>query len=142
MKAMKVYVATVCLICCMSPLLLCSKWGFEKLVFRKVLKTGIRYDRKFIVQARHAEATGVHMSMDMLKGHNLYPRGDNIRYFHYHGTINKREEVCKTFVDPRNKTDVQRFQNQYHRLDETMAAMVEPVKKFELEKVGVLPTIV
>lgn len=52
---------------------LCSRWGFEKLVFRKLLPRGRHYDRKYVVQARHAEAAGIHMSMNMRKGSNAYP---------------------------------------------------------------------
>jgi hypothetical protein len=119
----------------------CRKWGFEKLVYRKVLKRGIRYDRKYIVQAQHAEATGVHMSMNMLKGKNLYPKGDQIRYYHYHGTINKRSEVCTTFIDPQNKTDVQQVRGNNHRIEETMAGIVNDVKAFELQTIGKQPFI-
>ncbi|KAG0632275.1 hypothetical protein M758_1G316700 [Ceratodon purpureus] len=119
-----------------------SRWGFEKLVYRKVLKRGIRYDRKYVVQARHAEAAGIHMSMNMRKGQNLYPKGDRIRYYHYHGTINKRDEVCNIFVDSGNKTAVQRHEKHYHRLEETMAKLGKEVKLFELNTVGPQPVIV
>lgn len=119
-----------------------SSWGFEKLVYRKVLKPGLRYDRKYAVQARHAEAAGIHMSMNMLKGQNLYPKGDKIRYYHYHGTINKRGEVCKKFVDAGNKTALQTHDNHYHRLEETIAKMAKDVKLYELNTVGTQPFIV
>ncbi|CAK9883304.1 unnamed protein product [Sphagnum jensenii] len=118
------------------------KWIFEKLVYRKVLKRGIRYDRKYAVQARHVEATGVHMSMNMLKGKNLYVKGDQIRYYHYHGTLDKRSEVCEHFVDPRNKTEVVTVQHENHRIDETMFEIVAPTKQYEIETIGNLPTII
>lgn len=119
-----------------------SRWGFEKLVYRKVLEKGKRYDRKYVVQARHAEAAGIHMSMNMKKGINLYPKGDRIRYYHYHGTINKRDEVCSFYVDSGNKTAVQQHDNSTHTLDETMAKLVKDVKLFELQTVGTQPFIV
>jgi hypothetical protein len=118
-----------------------SRWGFEKLVYRKVLKRGIRYDRKYVVQARHAEAAGIHMSMNMRKGQNLYPKGSRIRYYHYHGTINNRDEVCNIFVDARNKTAVQSHEGHYHRLEETMAKLAKDVKLYELNTVGPQPFI-
>ena len=119
-----------------------SRWGFEKLVYRKTLKRGIRYDRKYVVQARHAEGAGIHMSMNMRKGKNLYPKGDRIRYYHYHGTINKREEVCNVFVDSKNKTYAQSHEGNYYRLDETMAKLAKDVKLYELNTVGPQPFIV
>ncbi len=133
----------ICMYWCVMSLVFWSrKWIFEKLVYRKVLKRGIRYDRKYAVQARHVEATGVHMSMNMLKGKNLYVKGDQIRYYHYHGTLDKRSEVCKHFVDPRNKTEVVTVQHENHRIDETMFEIVAPTKQFELETIGNLPTII
>lgn len=122
--------------------MVCSRWGFEKLVYRKVLKRGVRYDRKYVVQARHAEATGIHMSMDMRKGQNLYPKGDKLRYYHYHGSINKRDEVCNVFVDSGNKTSVQRHEGHNYRLEETMAKLAKDVKQYELNTVGPQPFIV
>lgn len=122
--------------------MLCSRWGFEKLVFKKLLPRGRHYDRKYVVQARHAEAAGIHMSMNMLEGHNSYPKGDKIRYYHYHGTINKRDEVCSAFVDSSNKTAVQHRDGSYHMLDETMAKLANDVKAFELDTVGQQPFIV
>ncbi|KAG0592476.1 hypothetical protein M758_1G248900 [Ceratodon purpureus] len=117
------------------------EWAFEKLVYRKVLKRGVRYDRKYVVQARHATATGVHMSMNMRKGKNLYPKGDRLRYYHYHGAINQRKELCSVFVRPQNKTDVQRHRSQNHRLDETLAMTADLVKDYERQTVGALPFI-
>jgi len=119
-----------------------SRWGFEKLVYRKVLEKHKHYDRKYVVQARHAEAAGIHMSMNMRRGQNLYPEGDRIRYYHYHGTINKRDEVCDVFVDSRNKTTVQQREGSYHKLDETMAKLATDVKLYELNTVGTQPFIV
>lgn len=117
------------------------QWAFEKLVYRKVLRRGIRYDRKYVVQARHATATGVHMSMNMRKGKNLYPKGATIRYYHYHGAINQREELCTVLAPPENKTDVQQVRSQNHRIDETLALTAERVKDYERRTVGTLPFI-
>lgn len=105
------------------------------------MKRGIRYDRKYVVQARHATATGVHMSMNMRKGKNLYPKGDKLRYYHYHGAINQRKELCSVLVRPENKTDVQRHRSQNHRLDETLAMTADLVKAYERQTVGALPFI-
>lgn len=119
-----------------------SRWGFEKLVYRKVVDKRKRIDRKYVVQARHAEAAGIHMSMNMRKGMNIYPKGDRIRYYHYHGTINKREEVCDVFVDSVNKTAVQTRAGSHHKLDETLAKLAKGVKLYELNTIGVQPFIV
>jgi hypothetical protein len=120
---------------------LARKWTMEKLVYRRVLKRGVRYDRKYVVQARHAAATGVHMSMNMKKGKNIYPNGNKIRYYHYHDTINRRHELCNTFVSPTNKTNVQRHRRHYHRLDETVASTTDLVKAYERQTIGTLPFI-
>lgn len=101
----------------------------------------MRYDRKYVLQARYATATGVHMSMNMRKGKNYYPKGDKFRYYHYHGTINQRQELCRGLVPPENKTAVQRLGNLNHRIDETMAMAANLVKAYELETVGALPFI-
>lgn len=110
-------------------------------MYRKVLRRGVRYDRKFVVQARHAAATGVHMSMDMKKGKNVYPRGDKIRYYHYHNTINQRQELCRAFVPPANKTEPRRHRRGYHRIDETLSSTTDLVKAYELRTIGILPFI-
>ncbi|KAG0580728.1 hypothetical protein KC19_4G194600 [Ceratodon purpureus] len=117
------------------------KWTFEKLVYKRVLKRGIRYDRKYVVQARHAWAAGVHMSMNMKKGKNWYPKGDKLRYYHYHDTINRRQELCNTFVAPANKTQVQSHRRHYHRLDDTLSKTTDLVKAYELQTIGTLPFI-
>jgi hypothetical protein len=87
-------------------------------VYRKVLRRGIRYD-----------------------GKNLYPKGDRIRYYHYHGAINQREELCTVLAPPENKTDVQRVRSQNHRIDETVALTADRVKDYERRTVGTLPFI-
>lgn len=122
--------------------LLRRKWAIEKLMYRKVLRSGVRYDRKYAVQARYAAATGVHMSMNMRKGKNMYPKGYKIRYYHYHDTINKREELCQAFVSPQNKTSLQRHQRQNYRLDETLAMTTQLIKDYERRTIGSLPFIV
>lgn len=116
------------------------KWGFEKLVYRKVLKRGVHYDRKYAVQARHAEAAGIHMSMNMHRGKHVALKRDQIRYYHYHGSINKRNDVCSIFVDPRNATAV--LSKYESRLDKTMANIAKDVKSYELHTIGTQPFIV
>lgn len=81
------------------------------------------------------------MSMNMRKGKNHYPKGDKLRYYHYHGTINQRKEVCSELVRPENKTAVQRLRNQSHRLDDTLTTTADLVKAYELRTVGALPFI-
>lgn len=115
------------------------KWGFEKLVYRKVKKQGVHYDRKYAVQARHAEAAGIHMSMNMRKGKHATLKRDQIRYYHYHGSINKRDDVCSIFVDPKNKTAV--LDTYGSRLDKSMAKIANDVKLYELNTIGTQPFI-
>lgn len=119
----------------------CRKWAFEKLVYRKTSRRGVRSDRKYVVQARHAAATGVHMSMNMRTGKNLYPKGTQLRYYHYHGTINQRQELCSELIRPENKTGVQRVRGHNHRLDDTLVPIADLVKAYELRTVGALPFI-
>jgi hypothetical protein len=125
----------------------CREWGFEKLVFQKVLKRGVRYDRKYAIQARHAGATGIHMSTNMRRGKRATPKSNEIRYYHYHGTIDRRDHVCyhyhgtikrrdgvcSSYVDPRNQTALL---SHGVRLDETMAKMAKDVKSYEVQTIG------
>lgn len=110
------------------------KWGIEKLIYRKVLKQGIHYDRKYAVQARHADAAGIHMSMNMRKGQHLTLKRDQIRYYHYHGSINRRGDVCSIHVDPKNETAV--LDTYGARLDRTMAKIADDVTLYELNTIG------
>ncbi|KAG0581531.1 hypothetical protein KC19_4G259000 [Ceratodon purpureus] len=112
------------------------KWGFEKLIYQKPFIRGVHHDRKYALQARHAAATGIHMSINMRKGRHTSPRG--IRYYHYHGTINKRDDVCSIYVDPRNQTALR---SHGVRLDKTMANMAKDVKSYERKIIGKLPFI-
>uniref|UniRef100_A0A7I4DGA3 Glycosyltransferase family 92 protein n=1 Tax=Physcomitrium patens TaxID=3218 RepID=A0A7I4DGA3_PHYPA len=67
-----------------------ERWLTERLIYRRVLKHGIHYDRKYAVQARHAEATGIHMSMNLRRGKTRVLQDERLRYYHYHGTITNR----------------------------------------------------
>ncbi|KAK3189098.1 hypothetical protein Dsin_028659 [Dipteronia sinensis] len=104
------------------------RWGFEKLVYKDV-KRGIRRDRKYAIQPRNVFATGVHMSM------NLQGRSNHktmMRYFHYHGTIAKRTEPCRNYVNWTRDN----FENKPYVLDTTLRNTALAVKKFEYSMIG------
>ncbi|GLJ39209.1 hypothetical protein SUGI_0799880 [Cryptomeria japonica] len=109
------------------------EWVFEKLVFRDVAK-GIRRDRKYAVQARNVEATGVHMSENFhgKKKHTM----DMIRYYHYHNTLSNRKELCRIFVKPSMKGNVTWIEGTPYVYDGRLKALAPSIKQFEIEQIG------
>lgn len=63
---------------------------------------------------------------------------ERLRYYHYHGTITNRGNLCNKFVDSKNKTAVKSVQL---RLDETMMKMAKDVKSYELKMIGKQPFV-
>ncbi|KAG6692283.1 hypothetical protein I3843_10G103000 [Carya illinoinensis] len=106
------------------------RWGFEKLVYRDVVK-GIRRDRKYAVQPRNVYATGVHMSQN-LAGKTTHKTEGRIKYFHYHGTIAVRREPCRNLI---NSTEIV-FEKTPYVMDTTMRDAAGSVKNFELKMIG------
>ncbi|XP_077221022.1 galactan beta-1,4-galactosyltransferase GALS3-like [Tasmannia lanceolata] len=106
------------------------KWGFEKLVYRDS-KTGIRRDRKYVIQPRDVFATGVHMSQNVA-GKTTHNTENRIKYFHYHGTVSDRREPCREFVNSSELT----FEKLPYVLDQTLRATAQSVKLFELKTIG------
>ncbi|XP_047955401.1 galactan beta-1,4-galactosyltransferase GALS3-like [Salvia hispanica] len=106
------------------------KWGFEKLVYKDVMR-GKRRDRKYAVQPRNVFATGVHMTQNMIgkTTHNTY---DRIGYFHYHGTIAQRQEPCARFLNESQIT----VDGVPYVMDTTLREVAGAVKRFELETIG------
>lgn len=85
-------------------------------------------------------ATGIHRS-GYLIGSNATTYADPLNYYHYHNTINKREEVCEQFIDsnsvyvnPRNRTDKFAY-------DDGLAVLADHIKEFELDVIGPQPFI-
>jgi len=114
---------------------MCRKWGFEKLVFRNVRKRE-HNDCKYAIQARKALATGIHRSGHLI-GANTTVYADPLKYYHYHNTINRREELCQEFVHPKNKSKV--YINPWNGdpfvYDNGMAILGDQIKKFEQDSV-------
>lgn len=106
------------------------KWGFEKLVYRDVLR-GIRRDRKYAVQPRNLLSAGVHLSEDFV-GKTTHKTEGRIKYFHYHGTIAERREPCRMLV---NQTNVVLDKIPYVK-DTTMRDVAGAIKMFELKMIG------
>lgn len=79
------------------------------------------------------------MSTNMRRGlKRATPKSNEIRYYHYHGTIDRRDGVCSSYVDPRNQTALL---SHGVRLDETMAKMAKDVKSYEVQTIGTQPFI-
>ncbi|CAK9189493.1 unnamed protein product [Sphagnum troendelagicum] len=117
------------------PVSLPRKWGFEKLVFRNVRKRE-HNDCKYAIQARKALATGIHRSGHLI-GANTTVYADPLKYYHYHNTINRREELCQEFIHPKNKNKV--YTNPWNGdpfvYDNGMAILGDEIKKFEQDSV-------
>lgn len=101
----------------------------------KSIKVRESHDCKYAIQGRKAMATGIHRS-GYLIGSNATSYADPLNYYHYHNTINKRDEVCEEFLDknmihvnPRNHSD--RF-----AYDDGMAVLADRIKAFELDAIG------
>ncbi|KAG6392210.1 hypothetical protein SASPL_146421 [Salvia splendens] len=106
------------------------KWGFEKLVYKDVMR-GKRRDRKYAVQPRNVFATGVHMTQNMV-GKTMHNTYDRIGYFHYHGTIAQRQEPCSRFLNVSQIT----VDGVPYVMDTTLREVAGAVKRFELETIG------
>uniref|UniRef100_A0A0D6QZS6 Glycosyltransferase family 92 protein n=1 Tax=Araucaria cunninghamii TaxID=56994 RepID=A0A0D6QZS6_ARACU len=109
-------------------------WGLEKLIFRDV-KKGIRRDRKYAIQARNAYATGVHMSENII-GKSQHQTVGKIRYYHYHGTISRRDEPCKEFVKSSMRRNITWLDGTPYILDSKLRHIAGSIKKFELQQIG------
>ncbi|KAH9623840.1 hypothetical protein KSS87_002413 [Heliosperma pusillum] len=107
-----------------------KQWGFEKLVYKNVKKVG-RRDRKYAIQPRNVFATGVHISQNY-QGNYLMRTGQLMKYYHYHGTIAQRRELCRRFD---NGTYVVADGIPYVQ-DTNMTSIAPLVKSFELETIG------
>lgn len=93
--------------------------------------TGIRRDRKYVVQPRNVFATGVHMSQNMV-GKTTHKTEGRIMYYHYHGTISERREPCRQLI---NTTQL-KVDGIPYVLDTTMRDAAGAVKRFELRMIG------
>ncbi|KAH7288422.1 hypothetical protein KP509_31G026200 [Ceratopteris richardii] len=113
-------------------------WAFEKLVFLNV-KRGIRWDRKYAIQARNVLATGVHLSENLI-GKTLHTKESAIKYYHYHNTITRRDEdLCKEVVNSSSTRLTTYSDKDPFRLDFGMQYFAQEVKKFELHQIGPQP---
>ncbi|KAL5577939.1 hypothetical protein UlMin_019640 [Ulmus minor] len=106
------------------------KWGFEKLVYRDVMRP-IRLNRKYAVQPRNVYSAGVHLSKNLV-GNSIHTRDNRITYFHYHGSIGNRGEPCKKLM---NSTKFY-FEKHPFVLDTGMHDVADLIKKFELKMIG------
>lgn len=116
-------------------------WGFEKLVFKYVNKFGTRYDRKYAIQPRNAFAGGVHFSENLI-GNSSIVNSEKLRYYHYHGALSFRGEVCRGFVDRTNSTGIVSFGGEPVVADYSMRPLGAPSRSFELEHFGKQPFLI
>lgn len=71
-----------------------QQWGLEALVYRlRRPFTRAQQDRKYAVQPRSVFSAGVHLSQN-LDGNTTVLGADELRYYHYHGTINRLGSLC------------------------------------------------
>ncbi|KAI4371587.1 hypothetical protein MLD38_009916 [Melastoma candidum] len=107
------------------------KWGFEKLVYRDVKRQLRRTrDRKYAVQPRGVRANGIHLS-EHVNGKST-DLEDQLKYFHYHGTVAERQEPCRILT---NSTELTVKSNLYV-LDDRMVKAGDAVKRFERKTIG------
>lgn len=88
-------------------------------------------------------STAIHRSSHLI-GVNATVYAHPIKYYHYHKTINKREEVCQEFVpsskrdllyrDPKNTEEIFLY-------DGGMKELSSHIKEFELDAIGPQPFI-
>lgn len=115
-------------------------WGFEKLVFKYTTKSGARTDRKYAVQPRYVYAGGVHFT-EHLSGNTGLVDAGKLRYYHYHGVLSRRGEVCSEFVDPANSTDVS-FEGESLKSDYSMRPLGALSRSSEIEQIGEQPFLI
>ncbi|KAJ4849142.1 Galactan beta-1,4-galactosyltransferase gals1 [Turnera subulata] len=114
------------------------QWGFEKLLLRES-RTGIRRDRKYAIQAKNAFATGVHMSENVV-GKTLHKTETKIRYYHYHNSIQVKEELCREFLPASAKNNVTWYNKLPYVYDDNMKKLASTIKEFERNTIGNLQT--
>ncbi|XP_019091704.1 PREDICTED: galactan beta-1,4-galactosyltransferase GALS3-like [Camelina sativa] len=90
-----------------------------------------RRDRKYMVKPENVLATGVHMSQN-LQGRTYHKAESKIRYFHYHGSISQRRELCRYVFNDSNVF----FENTPYVLDTTICDVGLAVRTFELRTIG------
>lgn len=86
-------------------------------------------------------ATGIHRSGHLI-GSNATMYADPLSYYHYHNTINKREEVCQEFIDPSSVYVNPRNKDDKFVYDDGMVVLVEHIKEFEMDAIGPQPFII
>lgn len=106
-----------------------KKWGFEKLVYKNA--KNMRRDKKYAIQPKNVYATGVHTS-ENFDGKATRLPDKLMKYFHFHGTVAERQELCRQLLQDRSTT----MQNVPYVLDTTLRLMGPLVKKFELDTIG------
>ncbi|CAN4123148.1 unnamed protein product [Withania somnifera] len=99
------------------------QWGFEKLLFRDS-RTNIRRDRKYVIQAKNAYATGTETK---------------IRYYHYHNSITVHEELCREFVPMSAKHNITWFDKLPYIYDDNMKKLTQTIKDFERNTITAAP---
>ncbi|MCO5569334.1 hypothetical protein L7F22_023046 [Adiantum nelumboides] len=108
-------------------------WAFEKLVYGETIR-----DMKYAVQARQVYATGVHYSqveLGHMEGEVGWANWSDLRFYHYHNTINKDGDTCQVFAG--NATSYASYEGSSLQLDTSMLPLGPLVKKFEQETIGV-----
>ncbi|MCO5595904.1 hypothetical protein L7F22_049955 [Adiantum nelumboides] len=113
-------------------------WAFERLVFCNI-KRGVRWDRKYAIQARNVLATGVHWSENIV-GKTLHTKRSSIKYYHYHNTITiKTNSLCQEFVNCSCASPVAYSDEDPFQIDLGMQYFAHATKEFELQKIGPQP---
>lgn len=121
------------------------RWGFEKLVYRRTQWTrdfGFS-NRKYVIQAQYALTAGVHLSEHTLLPFNtshqqtIIYENQKLTYYHFHNTIDRREELCQWFVDP--EWNVGKIDRATHALDFGIAMLADAVREFENRTIGQQP---
>jgi len=104
------------------------KWMMEKLVFAWKYRWPIVRDKKYAIQSRSCWATGVHKcELLMDGGHTRVMDEAQFRFYHYHGTVSTRTEVCKEFATAHDLV----VGEDSFAMDDTMAGMAAIVRQFQ-----------
>lgn len=115
-----------------------KKWMMEKLVFAWQYRWPILRDKKYAIQSRSCWATGVHKCEHLIDGGQTQVMDEaQFRFYHYRDTVAIRGEVCKEFTT----TNYLVIGDDNYYIDDTMVGMVEVVKEYEQQTIGVQPFI-
>eukprot|EP00252_Welwitschia_mirabilis_P011514 TRINITY_DN2577_c0_g1_i2.p1 TRINITY_DN2577_c0_g1~~TRINITY_DN2577_c0_g1_i2.p1 ORF type:complete len:124 (+),score=6.19 TRINITY_DN2577_c0_g1_i2:64-435(+) len=117
----------------------CREWGLEKMVFMQEAQGKQKWERKYALQPKYAEATGVHLSEDIF-GETLNTTDEKImRFYHFHGSTSQpTSDNCKDYIGTEkvDRNGIVRHWGFSLLFDPSLRNLVPSIKRFEMATIG------